>query len=57
MNISNRFVDFLFEENIILEMDGRHHYHYVHFESDSNTDVRNMHLVLAGYRIIVISIY
>jgi very-short-patch-repair endonuclease len=57
VNISNRFIDFIIEDNIILELDGTIHTYPFHFENDDVTCYRNLHLVLAGYRLVVISIY
>lgn len=57
VHISGRFIDFLIEDRIILELDGMHHFHPFYFEDKDTTTYRNLHMLLAGYRLIVISIH
>jgi very-short-patch-repair endonuclease len=58
VNLSGRFFDFyLPEEGIVLELDGTIHFHSEFFENDDRTAYRNLHLVHAGYKLIVITIH
>lgn len=53
----SRFIDFLLEDKVIIEIDGMHHVYPYYYENNDITIYRNMHLLLAGYRVIVISIH
>ena len=55
--VSSRYIDFLLEDNIIIEIDGMHHFQNYYFENDDVTAYRNLHLLLAGYKIIIMSIH
>jgi very-short-patch-repair endonuclease len=57
VEISGRYIDFLIEENIILEVDGTFHIDVMKLEADDVTQSRNIHMIYAGYRVILINIY
>lgn len=55
--ICGRFVDFLLEDNIIIEIDGDYHFNVHKMEYNENTQFRNLHLLLSGYRLILLNIF
>lgn len=55
--VAGRYVDFLLEDGIVLELDGKMHMNTREMEMDSATEFRNMHLVLSGHRLVTINIY
>lgn len=57
VEISGRYIDFLLDENIILEVDGTFHIDVNKLEFDDVTQSRNVHLIYAGYRLVSINIY
>lgn len=56
-NISGKFIDFLIEDRIILEIDGMHHFRLGSMEPTDKTQMRNAHLILKGYQMIVVNVY
>jgi very-short-patch-repair endonuclease len=56
-NVSSRFIDFLIEDDIILEVDGLHHFCLNSLQLTDKTQARNVHLLLKGYRMMMINIY
>lgn len=55
--IQGRFIDFLLEDTIALELDGLLHFDPYDFKMDQKTTYRNIHLLYAGYKIVVINIH
>ena len=56
-NVSGRYVDFLIGDNILLEMDGIHHFGLTSIEMTDKCHARNLHLLLKGYKMAIVNIY
>lgn len=50
-------MDFLIEGNIVIECDGDHHFNMHSMDYDEGTQFRNLHILLLGYKLILINIF
>lgn len=55
--VCGRYVDILISDNIVLECDGDYHFNIHKMEYNVDSHFRNMHLLLSGYRLILINIF
>ncbi len=50
-------MDILIDDEIAVEVDGQGHYNPLTNELNTETTFRNMHLLLSGYKLVVISMF
>lgn len=55
--MNQRSIDILIDDKIIIELDGEGHYFHQSKEVNFETAFRNLHLLLVGYKMIVINIF
>lgn len=56
VEVSGRYVDFLVDD-IVIECDGDHHFDLHTMDYNETTHFRNLHLLLSGYRLLIVNIF
>jgi very-short-patch-repair endonuclease len=57
LEVSGRFIDFLVGDDVVLELDGIHHFNLNSLQMTDKSQSRNLHFLFKGYKVVLINIY